>query len=172
MSFLSYPPPRYGGKTGLVNASFRPAGTEPDLVSGGVDGGVTGASQNQRLHYLATGLSTGGEFGLYRIDMPPKGSGPGTHFHRTLSESFFILSGTVRLFNGDRWIDATTGDFLYVPVGGLHAFHNGSDDPASMLLLFSPGAPREGYFEGFADLAGMDDEQRKEFVLLHDNHWV
>ena len=172
MSFLSYPPPRYGGKTGLVNASFRPAGTEPDLVSGGVDGGVTGASQDQGIHYLATGASTGGEFGLYRIDIPPKGRGPGTHFHRTLSESFFILSGTVRLFNGDRWIDATTGGFLYVPVGGLHAFHNDSDDPASMLVLFSPGAPREGYFEGFADLAGMDDEQKEEFFLLHDNHWV
>lgn len=172
MSFLSYPPARYGGTTGLINASFRPADSKPDVVSGDVDGGVTGSSQNQRLHYLATGAGTGGEFGLYRIDMPPKGTGPRTHFHRTLSESFFILSGTVRLFNGDRWIDATPGDFLYVPVGGLHAFHNGSAEPASLLLLFAPGAPREGYFEGFADLAGMSDEQKEEFFLLHDNHWV
>lgn len=172
MSFLSYPPPRYGGEKGVVSASFRPANTKPDLVSGRADDGATGGSQKQMIHYLATGAATGGEFGLYRIDMPPKGSGPATHFHKTMSESFFILSGTIRLFNGDRWIDATPGDFLYVPVGGLHAFHNGSNEPASMLLLFSPGAPREGYFEGLADLAGMDAEERREFFLLHDNHWV
>lgn len=172
MSFLSYPPPRYGGKKGLVSASFRPASTKPDLVSGRTDDGATDGSQKQMIHYLATGAATGGEFGLYRLDMPPKGSGPGTHFHKTISESFFILSGTIRLFNGDHWIDATPGDFLYVPVGGLHAFHNGSNEPASMLLLFSPGAPREGYFEGLADVAGMDDEEKEEFFLLHDNHWV
>ncbi|GAA2637666.1 cupin domain-containing protein [Streptomyces vastus] len=172
MSFLPYPPPRYHGNTGRTNARFRSAGTAPDLVSGGADGTVTGADQGQRTHYLATGASTGGEFGLYRIDMPPHGRGPGTHFHRTMSESFFVLSGTVRLFDGEKWIDATPGDFLYVPVGGRHAFHNGSDKPASLLLLFSPGAPREGYFEGMAELAAMNDEEREEFFLYHDTYWV
>src|SRR3954452_1137186 len=83
MSFLSYPPPRYGGTNGLINSSFRPADTEPDLISAGHDAGVTGASRSQRTHYLATALSTGGEFGLYRIDMPARGTGPTTHFHRT-----------------------------------------------------------------------------------------
>lgn len=172
MSLYSYPPPRYGGKTGLVSAVYRPADTPPDLVSGGADGGVTGASERQATHYLATGASTGGEFGLYRVDMPPQGRGPATHFHRTMSESFFVLDGTVRLFDGDRWIDARSGDFLYVPIGGLHAFHNGSDEAASLLLMFAPGAPREPYFEGMADLPNMTDEEREEFFLRHDNHWV
>ncbi|MGW5449516.1 cupin domain-containing protein [Streptomyces asiaticus] len=40
------------------------------------------------------------------------------------------------------------GDFLYVPAGGLHGFQNDSDEPVSMLMLFSPGAPREEYLEG------------------------
>ncbi|REE97551.1 cupin domain-containing protein [Thermomonospora umbrina] len=172
MSFMSYPPPRYGGVTGQVSARFRPADTEADLVSGGADAGVTGASLRQRTHYLATGAGTGGEFGLYRVDMPPHGMGPGTHFHRTISESFYVLDGTLRLFDGERWIDAVPGDFLYVPVGGLHAFHNASDAPTSLLLLFAPGAPREGYFEGIAGVADMSDEERREFFLLHDNHWV
>lgn len=172
MSFLAYPPPRYGGTRGLVNAVYRPDDTPPDLVSEGSDAGVTGAAASQRTHYLATGASTGGEFGLYRVEMPPNGRGPATHFHRTISESFYVLSGTVALFDGEKWIDGGAGDFLHVPVGGLHAFHNGSDQPASMLLLFTPGAPREGYFEGFRDLAGMSEQERTEFYLLHDNHWV
>ena len=173
MSYLVYPPARYQGKTGAVTARYRPADTEPDLVSKRApQGEVTGASLRQETHYLATGASTGGEFGLYRINMPPRGAGPGTHFHRSMSESFFVLSGSVRLYNGERWIDATPGDFLYVPIGGLHAFHNATDEPASMLLLFSPGAPREPYFEGIAGLADMSDVEREEFFLKHDNHWV
>lgn len=172
MSLYAYPAPKYGGRTGMVTAVYRPADTPPDLVSGEADGGSTGTSASQRTHYLATGASTGGEFGLYRVDMPPQGRGPTTHFHRTMSESFFVLSGAVNLYDGSRWVDAKPGDFLYVPIGGLHAFHNASDEPASMLLLFSPGAPREGYFEGMADLPDMTEEEREEFFLRHDNHWV
>jgi mannose-6-phosphate isomerase-like protein (cupin superfamily) len=173
MSFLVYPPPRYHGRHGLVSARYRPVDTAPDLVSGGGNADdVTGASAQQRAHYLATGASTGGEFGLYRLDMPPHGMGPKTHFHRTMSESFFILSGSVALYDGERWIDSAPGDFLHVPIGGLHAFHNAGDEPASMLLLFTPGAPREPYFEGIAGLADMTDEERQDFFLRHDNHWV
>jgi quercetin dioxygenase-like cupin family protein len=57
--------------------------------------------------------------------------GAGAHFHRTMSESFFILSGTIRLFNGERWIASTAGDFLHVPEDGVHGFHNDSDEWAS-----------------------------------------
>jgi mannose-6-phosphate isomerase-like protein (cupin superfamily) len=89
-----------------------------------------------------------------------------------MSESFYVLSGVVRLYNGERWIDATPGDFLYVPEGGIHAFRNESG-PASMLILFTPGAPREAYFEGLAaGLASLTDEQKAEFYLRHDNHWL
>jgi mannose-6-phosphate isomerase-like protein (cupin superfamily) len=172
LSFLVYPPARYHGLQGIVSARYRPVETAPDLVSAGGADDVTGASAQQRTHYLATGAATGGEFGLYRIDMPPHGMGPKTHFHRAMSESFFILTGSVRLCDGDRWIDTAPGDFLYVPIGGLHAFHNASDEPASMLLLFAPGAPREPYFEGLADLGTMSEEERQDFFLRHDNYWV
>ena len=111
---------------------FRPVSAEPDLRLGT-------ASQ---FHYLATRVSTHGDFGLYRVDMGPEPSGASTHFHRTISESFFILWGTLRLFDGERWIDGTAGDFLHVPHGGLHAFRNESGAPVSMLMLFVPGAPR------------------------------
>jgi uncharacterized RmlC-like cupin family protein len=61
-----------------------------------------------------------------------------------------VITGTVRLLDGANWIDAKPGDFLYVPAGGLHGFRNDSGEPASMLILFAPGAPRELYFEGLA----------------------
>jgi mannose-6-phosphate isomerase-like protein (cupin superfamily) len=162
---MSYPEPRYFGQTGEVSARLRLDGTEPETASPG----------GTRTHYLATGASTNGQFGLYRWEMGPKPGGPDPHFHRTISESFYILSGTVSLYNGTKWIDATPGDFLYVPEGGIHGFHNESGAPASMLLLFAPGAPREEYFETLADAArreAMTDDERAEFMLRHDTYWL
>ncbi len=163
---MSYPPPRYFGETGEVTASLRPDGTEPDLIQ------TTGGA----VHYLATTKQTGGEFGLYRWDFGTGVTGPDPHFHRTISESFFILSGTVRLYNGTEWVDATAGDFLYVPQGGIHGFKNESGEKASMLLLFTPGAPREGYFEGLVAMGrgelSLTDAERDEFFLDHDNYWL
>jgi mannose-6-phosphate isomerase-like protein (cupin superfamily) len=52
-------------------------------------------------HYLATGEQTGGKYGLYRWNMGPEPSGPAAHFHRTITESFFVLDGTVRVYDGD-----------------------------------------------------------------------
>jgi mannose-6-phosphate isomerase-like protein (cupin superfamily) len=170
---MSYPHPRYLDAAGEINATFRPASTPPDFVSTPVTttSGPT-VSNGTAYHYLATSASSEGDFGLYRVDMGPESGGPTTHFHRTMSESFFILSGTLRLFDGKCWVDGTTGDFLYVPPGGLHAFRNESGEPVSMLMLFTPGAPREAYFEGVTELAGSTDEQRSEFFVRHDSYFV
>jgi mannose-6-phosphate isomerase-like protein (cupin superfamily) len=159
---MSYPTPRYLGERGDISAVFRPASTEPELIS----------APGQGIHYLATYASTRGDFGLYRVDMGPRSPGPSTHFHRTISESFFILSGMVQLFNGERWIKATAGDFLYVPAGGLHGFKNESEDPASMLLLFAPGAPREEYFEQVAEMAKRGGQAFADFLVRHDSYFV
>jgi mannose-6-phosphate isomerase-like protein (cupin superfamily) len=159
---MSYPEPRYLGEGGEISATYRPADLEPDLKYPG----------GTNVHYLATGASTHGPFGLYRWEMGPAPGGPEPHFHRSISESFCILSGTVRIYDGTRWIDARPGDFAHVPEGGIHAFRNESGEPASMLLHFAPGAPREGYFERLPALASMSDEERARFYLEHDSFWV
>ena len=163
---MSYPDPRYLGEKGEISAKFRPADIEPDLA-------ITGS---EAIRYLATGKSTNRQFGLYRVEIIPHSFGAKPHFHRTMSESFFILSGTLRLFNGERWIDATAGDFLYVPEGGVHGFQNESDELVSMLLLFVPGGPREPYFEAIADIAAgrrqFSEEEWADFCRRHDNYFV
>jgi mannose-6-phosphate isomerase-like protein (cupin superfamily) len=162
---MSYPPPRYRGDSGEVTAALRRHDHPAELVNASGGGA----------HYLATGASTHGRIGLYRWDMGPGPGGPAAHFHRTISESFYVLSGTVRLYDGARWVDAVPGDFLHVPEGGIHAFRNESGEAASMLILFAPGAPREEYFETLADAArraAMSAEQRAEFFARHDTYWV
>ncbi|MDQ4007691.1 MAG: hypothetical protein M3211_06340 [Actinomycetota bacterium] len=44
--------------------------------------------------------------------------------------------------------------------------------PASMLLLFAPGAAREGCVEGLQHLADAADEQRVRFFAEHESDWV
>jgi quercetin dioxygenase-like cupin family protein len=158
---MSYPPPVYTGE-GEVSARLRPADAPAELVY----------QHGVEVHYLATGAGTDGLFGLYRWEMPPAVGGPACHYHRTMSESFYILSGEVTVYDGTGWKPARAGDFLHVPPGGLHGFRNDADEPASMLLHFAPGAPREAYFEGLARLAAgekMSGEEFTAFLQEHDN---
>ena len=160
-----YPPERYDGDTGEVSARLRPDDAPHDLTNAA---GWT--------DYLATGASTGGDYGLYRWHMAGPPSGPGPHFHKSLSESFFVLDGTIALYDGAKWVSATPGDFLYVPEGGIHGFRNESGRPATMLILFAPGAPRERYFEGLVERATKSEQPSEdelaEFFLRHDTFWV
>jgi quercetin dioxygenase-like cupin family protein len=81
-----------------------------------------------------------------------------------------VLSGEVELFDGSGWRTSRPGDFLFVPQGGLHGFRGA--DQASMLLMFSPGAPRQDYFETLAARVDMSEEERAEFMVRDDTYWV
>ena len=162
---MSYPDAIYHGDAGEVSARFRPRGAPANVT---YPNGTT-------VDYLATGDTTDGQFGLYRWNMAPGPGGPDLHFHRTMSESFFILTGVVTLGDGQKDVAARSGDYLYVPPGGLHSFKNHTDEPASMLLLFTPGAPREGYFEGLLELAQgkeMSGSELEAFFVEHDNIYL
>lgn len=161
-----YPPPRYTELVGTRSAWWRrrDAAHDIDYASGG------------SCDYLATGAATHGDYGLYRWNMAPRKNGPDPHFHRAVTESFFVLEGTVQIYDGSGWTEARVGDFCFVAEGGVHGFRNQSDEPSSMLILFSPGAPREGYFEGLADIAATgvrpSGEVMTEFYAAHDTYWV
>ena len=162
---MSYPDPVYLGDGGEATATFRSATTESDLLY----------KNGTRCHFLATGATTRGLFGLYLWEMPEEPSGPGPHFHRTIQESFFVVAGTIKIHDGRGWRDARSGDFIHVPEGGIHGFRNESGAPASMLIHFAPGAPREDYFRSnarFSFTARLSDEEMAEFYLRHDNHFV
>ena len=157
-----YPPPRYTADEPEVSAWVKRGDEPPDYDAFGL----------VQYHYLANQDATGGDYGLYRVQIAPRGGGPGPHFHRGMSEAFYVLSGTVSLYNGTEWNDGHVNDFLYVPPGGIHGFRNEADEPATLLMLFAPGAPREHYFEGLAQLGELSDDERREWFVKNDNHFV
>lgn len=157
-----YPPQRYTADAPEISATLR-RGTQPaDFDAFGV---VT-------YHYLADQKLTDGDYGLYRVEIGPRGGGPGPHFHRAMSEAFFVLTGTVELYDGTDWNEGRPNDFIFVPPGGVHGFRNVADEPASILMLFAPGAPREHYFEGLTQIGELTDEQRREWFIANDNFFV
>ncbi|MGW5449515.1 hypothetical protein [Streptomyces asiaticus] len=84
---MSYPDPRYLRTEGEVSAKLLTSRPEPDA----------GSTSATSIRYVAGEETTGGEYGLYKVDMAPKTMGAKEHFHRAISESFYVLSGEVTL---------------------------------------------------------------------------
>ncbi len=126
------------------------------------------------VRFVAPGAATMGQFGLFEWNMPPRTGGADAHFHRTFSESFFVMSGTVELYDGHRWMLARAGVVLYVPMGGVHGFRALSDEPSSMLILVAPGAPRERYFRELAAIRNygrtLTEDEWTAFFAEHDQY--
>ena len=157
--------------------SYAGDGGEVSAVRVASDGSSTVVMRSGTVcRFVAGGSLTVGRFGLFRWEMPPSSGGAAAHFHRTFSESFYVLSGTVGLYDGRGWSDAGTGDFLHVPDGGIHGFRNEADAPATMLILFAPGAPRERYFEELAEIGAsgrtLTPEEWTELYSRHDQTMV
>ncbi|MEU2347646.1 cupin domain-containing protein [Modestobacter sp. NPDC049651] len=126
-----------------------------------------------RTRFVATGSQTRGDFGLFEVEMAPGGSGPGPHLHRTFSESFHVLEGELAVLTGEQWTTASAGDLVYVPRSSVHGFRSAAPDVgARFLILFTPGIPREQYFEGLVELHAdgrtPTDAEVDAFALRHD----
>jgi quercetin dioxygenase-like cupin family protein len=155
----------YERSDGEISATYRPLAKLPDIA------GPTAATT-----FVAPGSLTRRQFGLFRRDMQPHAGGPDAHIHRTFSESFYVLEGRVRFYDGRDWVEAKAGDFLYVPKGGIHAFSADSDAPSSMLCLFAPGKARERFFREMEQIRisgrELTDRQWTELYARHDQYMV
>ncbi len=160
---MSYPPIRYDAAEPSLSARHVAADAPPDLVT-----------PTSTIRYLAGARHGDAELGVFRYSLSERRSGPDPHFHRTMSESFFVLSGQVRIFDGRTWLECAPGDFVHVPPGGVHGFRNESGAAADMLILFAPGAPREGYFEELAEIGAsgreLDDAEWVDLYARHDQY--
>ena len=128
-----YPPDLYRGTTGEASAWIRPDATEPEIRyrSGGT------------CEYLATGDRTGTTFGLYRWTFGPDESGPDPHFHRAITESFYVLTGEVAALRRHRLEDRRgPATSCSCPRAGCTA--SAARNHASMLLMFTPGRAARG----------------------------
>ena len=65
---------------------------------------------------------------LFVSTIPP-GGGPPPHIHYLQEEAHYVLEGTFSFLNGDEWIEAPAGSFLWIPRGVRHTFRNTGAQP-------------------------------------------
>lgn len=127
-----------------------------------------GASEST-IEVLASPAETGGTVSVYRWRMSPSSRGPAPHFHTTFSETFIVEEGEVAYYDGRVWQTLRAGEAAHAAVGEVHAIRKERDEPATLLMLLSPGVPREEYFAQLATVNGQDLSRLHE---AHDNHFV
>jgi quercetin dioxygenase-like cupin family protein len=118
----------------------RPAGT-----------GATYVGPGDLYRFLVTGDETGGAYFAMEAIVPP-GGGPPPHIHRREDETFYVVEGECSILLGEDWITASVGDFVNVPRGTVHRFHNQGTEAMRMILTFTP-AGIENFFEETLDRA-------------------
>lgn len=77
------------------------------------------------------------------------------HLHVAAEEAFYVLSGRVAAWIGDRERTAGAGDFLLVPRGTPHALRRLTEEPVRLLTLISP----PGFERFFDDVVREGEEQ-------------
>jgi len=86
----------------------------------------------------ATTIQTGGSFTLLEVAAAPGTSTP-VHIHYAEDVAVFVVEGSLRVFFGDREIDAEAGSYAFFPRGTPHGFRVRTGAPARALYLTVPG---------------------------------
>jgi quercetin dioxygenase-like cupin family protein len=117
----------------------------PALLHRPYGAGVTYWGPGDLYRFLVTGEETGGAYFAMEALVPP-GGGPPLHIHRNEDETSYVVEGSCDIRLGDKIVSAAAGDFVNVPRGEVHNFHNSGDSPMRMILTFTP-AGIEHFFE-------------------------
>lgn len=87
----------------------------------------------------ATADMTGGAFSISETTLPAGMAGPPPHVHERLTDTFYVLEGSLRVQVGSRELTAPAGSFVLVPPGVAHTFANDGVKPARFLNINAPG---------------------------------
>jgi quercetin dioxygenase-like cupin family protein len=98
------------------------------------------------LVFKVTGDDTGGAFDYFIVEVAPKG-GPPLHVHHAQEETIHVLSGRFKIQIGDEVFRCDEGGFAYLPSGVPHAFLNLTDEPAEVIVVYTPGGGHKFYEE-------------------------
>jgi quercetin dioxygenase-like cupin family protein len=102
--------------------------------------------------FVARAEQTGGALTAFESAAAP-GEGPPFHRHLREDETIYVLRGTLRVRLAEDVHEAPAGSFVFMPHGVPHAWQNVSEEPARLLVLFTPAAKGlERFFERAAEL--------------------
>jgi len=91
---------------------------------------------------------------------------PLLHTNPHAIETYEILEGEMEFFIKDKWLNASKGDQLTVPVGITHSFRNPTNSIVKVYNTHQPALAMEKYFEDVAKVLDKVTENRtKKFSM-------
>src|SRR5690242_1448905 len=120
------------------------------------------------LVFKLTGEDTGGAMDYFVCEVAPHG-GPPLHVHHNQDEAIHVLDGRFKVRIGDEEHVLDRRGFAYLPAGLPHAFLNLTDQPAELIIVFSPGGGQKFFAElGPATRSAAPD--REEIAAIFERH--
>lgn len=102
------------------------------------------------------------------IEVAPNG-GPPLHVHHKQEETIHVLKGRFKVRIGDELFQLDEGGFAYLPSQIPHAVLNLTDQPAEIIVVYTPGGGHKFYEElGPATRNGTPD--RAVVASIFDKH--
>jgi quercetin dioxygenase-like cupin family protein len=109
--------------------------------------------QGDRFFVREGGEDTGGERLVGDLYIRPGGAIAGKHVHSYITEWFEVLAGTVGFHVDGRDELARVGEKVEVPPGAVHAWWNGGEDEAHVLVEIRPAERFELMIQNLYGLA-------------------
>lgn len=111
--------------------------------------------------FLRTSEETGGELTELEIELAPGGGNP-LHNHRTYSERFEVLAGTLGVQVGPARRTLSAGDSALIREGTNHRFFNPTQEPVRFRVELRPG--HTGFEQSMRILYGLARDGRTNAV--------
>jgi quercetin dioxygenase-like cupin family protein len=111
------------------------------------DGATIQGPAGGPLTFKVRGEQTDGALTAFENVIAP-GDGPPLHSHAAEDEAWYVLDGELRFRLGEELAAAPAGTFVFVPRGTPHCFRNVGEEPARILVLFTPSG-MERFFDRF-----------------------
>ena len=120
------------------------------------------------LVFKVSGDETGGAFDYFVVVVAPHG-GPPLHVHHAQEETLHVLSGRFKVRVGDEEVVLEQGGFAFMPSGLPHAFLNLTDEPAEIVVVYTPGGGATFYAE-LGPLTRNGTPDRAEVAACFERH--
>ncbi len=123
-----------------------PTTTSAHIVLAADDGLRMQSGPGRDLVFKVTGEDTGGALDYFIVEVGPHG-GPPLHVHHRQEEAIHVLKGRFKVRIGDDVFELEEGGFAYLPSEVPHAFLNLTDQPAEIIVVYTPGGCHKFYEE-------------------------
>jgi quercetin dioxygenase-like cupin family protein len=132
--------------------------TTAHKLLGPEDGLRLNSGPGRDLTFKVTGEDTDGALDYFVVEVAPK-DGPPLHVHHIQHETLHVVKGHFKVRLGDELFELDRGGFAYMPAGIPHQFLNTTDEPAELILTFTPGGGHKFFAElGPATREGMPEQ--------------